>query len=208
MKTKKEIRSTIEELEAVKTVPPEKFKDRITARIQALSSEMEAAPEDFVDNILKSHRTLCNIKNMGLKDAYGQDPIMYYTLGMVGEVGEIANKLVKGHRNGYNAEKAREAVRSELPDAFIYGTILAYVANVDIQTEINDKVEIVVQRAKEGYYGNPFMSDKEPLRDGYLISSSTSGPRKKNPVFLYAISICMGMILMGLLLKFVIYAIW
>lgn len=156
MRTKKEIRAAIDELRMLPVVGSEGFANHLAGRIAALNREMESASEDFTDNILRSHRTLCEIKNMGLKDAYGQDPIMYYTLGMLGEAGEIANKIVKGHRNGYSFKNAQEAVCSELPDVFIYGTILGYVAEIDVHDEINKKVEIVIERALDGYYGSPF----------------------------------------------------
>lgn len=156
-RTKKEIRGIISELADLETqLYPDAYNGSVEPKIKALRKEMETAPEDFMDRILDSHRQLCAAKNMDLKEAYGQDPLMYYTLGMCGEVGEMANGLVKSLRNGTNEEKSRQAIIDELPDAFIYGTVLAFVADVDIEEEILKKVDIVVERANSGYYGVPF----------------------------------------------------
>jgi NTP pyrophosphatase (non-canonical NTP hydrolase) len=173
MKTKKEIRIIIDALD--KLIQDLKFDgtasllhsangvgamqevfNKIGVQKCQLEKEMESAPEDFIDNILESHRTLCKVKNMDLKAAYGHNPFLYYSCGVAGEAGEICNKLVKGFRNGFSLKNAREAVRTELPDVFIYGTVLGFIADLDIQKEINDKVETVVERALSGYYGEPF----------------------------------------------------
>lgn len=153
MKNKKEIRLIIDEL--LKLGGDCVTSATVTDKIKVLKKELETAPEDFIENILESHKTLCRVKNMGLKDAYGQDPIMYYALAMSGEVGEMANKIVKNLRNGRDFSSLQTAVQSELPDAFIYGIILAFVTNIDITKDINDKIKIVIQRALEGYYGGP-----------------------------------------------------
>jgi NTP pyrophosphatase (non-canonical NTP hydrolase) len=92
---------------------------------------------------------------MDEKAAYGQDPAMYYTLGICGEAGEMGNKIVKALRNGNDPEAVKEAVKSELPDVFIYSAVLAYVLDIDITRLVNDKVQVVMERARNGYYGGP-----------------------------------------------------
>jgi NTP pyrophosphatase (non-canonical NTP hydrolase) len=152
--TKKEIRARIEELQSLlSSIPDQTVKQILGARIKVLQNELSAAPEDFIDSVLESHRAICRAKNMGAKEAYGQEPIMYYSLAICGEAGEMANKIVKGLRDGYNNQKSYQAVMSELPDILIYSIVLAHVMDIDIGELINNKVEIVIQRAVNGYYG-------------------------------------------------------
>jgi NTP pyrophosphatase (non-canonical NTP hydrolase) len=165
MRNRKELRIVIEKLSQLDEIEDlNVLKKALTSEIEALQYEMEDAPEDFMSHILESHRALCAVKNMGMKEAYGHDPFLYYTVAMAGEVGEICNKLVKGYRGGCNFKNAQEAVRTELPDAFIYGTILAYISDIDILDEINKKVEVVTKRAHEGYYGGPLNSEPDVSR--------------------------------------------
>ncbi len=151
--TKKEIRAMISELEqALYAQNPSAY---LYDRIQALSGELDNAPENFMDRIIDSHRHLCKAKNMGLKEAYGNEPIMYYSAGVAGEAGELIGGLCKAARNGYNYDKFRQAVIEELPDVYIYGCVLAYVADINLEEEILKKVDMVVKRADDGYYGPP-----------------------------------------------------
>lgn len=158
--TKSEIRARIDELQRV----CERFngwlltsglKDDIDKRLAELHEELEAAEEDLSSNIIRSHKALCKVKKMGEKEAYGNDPAVYYTLGVCGEAGEMANAIVKAQRNGNNRDKVLAAVKSELPDVIIYAFVLAYVLDIDLSKLVNEKVDIVVQRALDGYYGGP-----------------------------------------------------
>ncbi len=90
---------------------------------------------------------------MDERAAYGQDPAMYYSLAICGEAGEMGNKIVKGLRNGNDPDASVRAIESELPDVFIYGFVLAYVLGIDIVKLVNEKVDVVIQRAIDGYYG-------------------------------------------------------
>jgi len=110
--------------------------------------------DDLIKLVLTSHDVICEVKKMGPKEAYGQDPIMYYSLAINGEAGEMANKIVKGHRNGYDEQKARQAVISELPDIIIYSIILAFVTDINLLELVRKKVKIVIDRARSGYYGH------------------------------------------------------
>ena len=86
-------------------------------------------------------------------EAYGQDPAMYYTLAICGEAGEMGNKIVKALRNGNDPDGAKKAIISELPDIIIYSAVLAHVLKIDLTNLVNDKVNVVIKRAKNGYYG-------------------------------------------------------
>jgi NTP pyrophosphatase (non-canonical NTP hydrolase) len=160
--TKDEIRARIDELEYLRKEFPTGFsedlkvREIIDDRINELRRQEEIAYEDIFKSMIRSHEAVCAAKKMGEKEAYGQDPAVYYTLAINGEAGELANKIVKAFRFGKNPSKAiLEAVISELPDIFIYGAVLAYTLDLDLTKLVSDKVEIVIGRALSGYYGGP-----------------------------------------------------
>jgi NTP pyrophosphatase (non-canonical NTP hydrolase) len=160
--TKSEIRARIHELNQLLTSNeymfdsnPSKLHKSIQRRVKVLKKELERAQEDLSASITESHKAICKVKKMGEKDAYGNDPAMYYTLGICGESGEMANAIVKARRNGSDQKKVLAAVCSELPDVIIYSYVLAYVLDIDLSKLVNEKVAIVIKRAIDGYYGGP-----------------------------------------------------
>ena len=161
--TKSELRARLNEIDKVLDLvcPLLEVGLRIEAkkaaetRRQELMVQLEAAEEDLFRSVLDSHKVLCAIKEMDEDAAYGQDPVMYYTLGVCGEAGEMANKIVKALRNGDDPDAARKAVISELPDVIIYSAVLAHVTRIDLTKLVNDKVKVVIERAESGYYGGP-----------------------------------------------------
>lgn len=162
VETKSEIRARIDELkrleEKLLTGRGHNLDEAIfaiEARQEALNFSLETADEDLSASIIRSHKAICEAKRMGEKDAYGNDPAMYYTLGICGEAGEMANAIVKARRNGEDQAKVLEAVKSELPDVVVYSHVLAHVLDINLPQLVNNKVEIVIQRARDGYYGKP-----------------------------------------------------
>lgn len=163
--TKGEIRARIDELDRLLrplTDEPEDvhLRSHIDARMMELVSELESAQEDIFKSVVRSHVAVCAAKKMDEKAAYGQDPAMYYSLAVCGEAGEMGNKIVKALRNGSDLEASRQAVISELPDVFIYGSVLAHVLDIDITRLVSEKADIVIQRAEDGYYGGPLKEGK------------------------------------------------
>jgi NTP pyrophosphatase (non-canonical NTP hydrolase) len=161
--TKSEIRARLDEIQKIR----EEFLSRFTAdrveetierRYKELCDQLELADEDLSSSILRSHKAICKVKQMDEKAAYGNDPAIYYTLGICGEAGEMANAIVKSQRNGADAQKVLEAVKSELPDVVIYSFILAHVLDINLPSLVHEKVEIVIDRAIKGYYGSPLKS--------------------------------------------------
>jgi NTP pyrophosphatase (non-canonical NTP hydrolase) len=134
--------------------------DALIRRAEELAKGLEEAQEDLFKSVIQSHKVLCHFKDMEEDAAYGQDPAMYYTMGVCGEAGEMANKIVKALRNGNDPEAARRAVVSELPDVFIYGAVLAHVLGIDLTRLVNEKVQVVMDRARSGYYGGPLDNSK------------------------------------------------
>lgn len=181
--TKSEIRARIDELRRLERNPDfnRNIRDaaNIRNRIKELEAQMIDASEDLFKGVMNSHTTLCAVKEMDEKAAYGQDPAMYYALGVCGEAGEMANKIVKSLRNGNDPEAAKNAVISELPDVFIYGAVLAYVLDIDITKLVHEKVEIITERARSGYYGGPLKTspDSTPVDgvEGESISVKSVG---------------------------------
>lgn len=157
---KSEIRARIDELEntlsLLKELPGNhKLIPVLRARITKLKKAESKAQEDLFRSVMRSHEVICAVKEMDEKAAYGQNPAIYYTLGVCGESGEMANKIVKALRNGFDAEKIKEAIVSELPDVIIYSSVLAHVMDIDLTKLVNEKVKIVTSRALNGYYGGP-----------------------------------------------------
>ena len=160
VETKSEIRARIEELQKLKeefwsSRTADVVEETIEKRLKELRTQLEAAEEDLSSSIIRSHKAICKVKQMDEKAAYGNDPAMYYTLGICGEAGEMANAIVKASRNGADRAKVLEAVKSELPDVVIYSYVLAYVLDIDLSKLVNEKIEVVIQRANSGYYGAP-----------------------------------------------------
>jgi NTP pyrophosphatase (non-canonical NTP hydrolase) len=157
--TKSHIDSRIDELEQIlKTFAlngpvPTSTVSVVKDRVALLMKERETADDGIRASVIRSHKAICQVKKMDEKAAYGNDPAVYYTLGVCGEAGEMANAIVKVLRNGLDRKKILEAVTSELPDVIIYSYVLAYVLDIDLTKLVNEKVEVVVKRAHDGYYG-------------------------------------------------------
>jgi NTP pyrophosphatase (non-canonical NTP hydrolase) len=153
---KNEIQARIEELNmlASSNYPLDgDVKYYIELRKKALTDQLASAPDPIMSSVIRSHKAICKAKSMGEKDAYGQDPTMYYTLGICGEAGELANDVVKALRNGWDKDRLLEAVKGELPDVVIYSYILAYVLDINLSKLVSEKIDVVVKRAESGYYG-------------------------------------------------------
>lgn len=164
--TKSELRARLDELDKIMEVLDPWIKTSLTARRavadrkREIEKELNGASEDLFKSVLQSHKVLCAIKEMDEDAAYGQDPTMYYSLGVCGEAGEMANKIIKALRNGNDPDAAKRAVISELPDVIIYSAVLAHVLGINLTKLVNDKVTIIMERAKSGYYGGPLIIDK------------------------------------------------
>ena len=125
----------------------------VTERIHALIKERETAQDDMMTAIVRSHEAICSAKQMGVDAAYGHDPAIYYSLGLAGECGELCGGIVKAMRNSNDRQAVINAIIGELPDCVIYSHILAFTLGIDLTKLVNEKVEIVIERAKNGYYG-------------------------------------------------------
>ncbi len=155
--SKSEIQARIEELEAVleltQTGVDAVVRAHIMCRIGELREDLDHAEEDISSAVLRSHVAVCKAKGMGEKDAYGQDPALYYSAAIAAEAGECLNKLIRGFRNGNDPEVSKKAVISELPDIVIYSHVLSHVLDLDLMKLVSEKAEVVIRRAEDGYYG-------------------------------------------------------
>jgi NTP pyrophosphatase (non-canonical NTP hydrolase) len=157
-------------IESLKLIIAEGNGDKQARLLSELLGELQRrvaeSPPSMMESVIRSHVAICKAKGMGEKDAYGQDPALYYSAAISAEAGEQLNKIVRGLRNGNNPETSKKAVVSELPDVFIYGFVLAHVLDLDITKLVADKVEVVIQRAIDGYYGGelPAMGDVDSAR--------------------------------------------
>jgi len=182
-RTKAEIDARIDELrklrDGARNAAFEVFEagviELVDDRVSQLEKEREKAIDDIFSAIVESHKVLCQIKQMGEREAYGQNPAFYYGSAVAGEAGEMVNKMVKAFRHGGDATEAlRAAVLSELPDVVVYAFVLAYVLDMDLTKMVTEKAHVVVERARTGYYGGPLFRAQEPCP---ICGKSPRGPR-------------------------------
>lgn len=153
---KNEILAQIEELSKFRQLDlPQPLSDYVELRHDQLIRNIKTANEDIMSAAISSHHVMCSIKNMDPGDAFGNDPFVYYGLGLVGEAGELTGALLRVIRNGGSHEDKRMAVEEELADCMIYAIVLAYATGIDIVKKVNEKAKVVIDRAKSGYYGGP-----------------------------------------------------
>jgi NTP pyrophosphatase (non-canonical NTP hydrolase) len=129
------------------------LKTGITNKINELILDRENVPNDMIEAVLESHRVLCEVKNMGENEAFGHNPAIFYSLGLLSELGELAKQLIRVLRSWGSKEEEKNALELEIADVFIYAILLAHTNGIDINKLVVEKAAIVCERAKNGYYG-------------------------------------------------------
>jgi len=127
---------------------PEEHKSKILE----IANQLELR-DSIQDSVMESHSILCDIKGMGVNDAFGNDPAIFYGLALAGECGELANNLIKAMRAGGSREDKHRAICSEIADVYIYTILLAQTNDIDLESMVREKVRIIIDRARSGYYG-------------------------------------------------------
>ncbi len=157
VRTKNEVLSAVREIDHILSLNglAEEVKDCLNGRRESLIREMKQAFEDVISAAISSHHVMCEVKNMGPNEAFGNNPFVYYGLGLAGEAGELTGALLRAIRNGGSDADMKAAVESELADCLIYAVILAYSTGIDLVKLVNEKAKIVESRARAGYYGGP-----------------------------------------------------
>jgi NTP pyrophosphatase (non-canonical NTP hydrolase) len=82
-----------------------------------------------------------------------QDGYIYTALGLVGESGEIANKVKKFVRDGYTVEELPDKIndlRAELGDVLWYVAAMAEVLETNLQTIAEANLEKLQSRKERG----------------------------------------------------------
>lgn len=89
------------------------------------------------------------------KTAIYQDKVIYPTLGLVGEAGEIANKVKKILRDndGEMQEDVRQNLISELGDVLWYVAALATDLRAELSEVANKNIEKLNSRKNRGTIG-------------------------------------------------------
>ena len=84
-----------------------------------------------------------------------KDKLIYPTLGLAGEAGEIANKVKKILRDnsGNLQESVREDLICELGDVLLYVAALATDLNVELSEVANKNIEKLNSRKNRGTIG-------------------------------------------------------
>jgi len=86
------------------------------------------------------------------KRSYGMPAIAYFSLGLAGEAGEVAEKIKKLFRDdagGLTAER-REAIVKELGDVLWYLSAVAYELNTNLEDVAIKNREKLVDRMARG----------------------------------------------------------
>jgi len=93
----------------------------------------------------------------------------YVALSLAGEAGELANEIKKLWRSdpriaqpeGYAALQGsdREMVANEIADVVMLSIVLANHLGIDVEAELQRKLEVIATRVDAGYYGH----DARPL---------------------------------------------
>jgi NTP pyrophosphatase (non-canonical NTP hydrolase) len=158
-RTKAELRAKLDEISEIMQISlPEETEAALIKRRDALIHELRHSYEDIVTAAINAHHVICRVKNMDPDAAYGNDPFIYYALGLVGESGELAGALLRAIRNGDTVEAKKAAIESEIADSLIYAVILAYTTDIDLIRVVSEKAKIVETRALAGYYGGPLVT--------------------------------------------------
>lgn len=74
--------------------------------------------------------------------------LIYTVLGMVGEAGELANKLKKHIRNGTPVNK--DVLRDELGDVLWYVSAVSAELDARLEDVANENIDKLLQRKAEG----------------------------------------------------------
>jgi NTP pyrophosphatase (non-canonical NTP hydrolase) len=83
-----------------------------------------------------------------------QHKILYPALGLAGEAGEVANKVKKLIRDGYEKNKDyRKEVASEIGDVLWYCAVLASDIGCDLETIVNNNIVKLKDRMDRGVIG-------------------------------------------------------
>jgi NTP pyrophosphatase (non-canonical NTP hydrolase) len=101
---------------------------------------------DFIDLHVDENNT--KYSSAIRKNSLGNN-ILYNTISLTGEVGEVANEIKKGIRNGShtNDKEFRIKMIDELGDALYYYVALCKSLNISIE----DIIEANIKKSKEKY---------------------------------------------------------
>lgn len=122
-------------------------------KVEELSNLEDQAIPDMVFSVLEAHESLCAVKKMGPKEAFGHNPAVFYGLALNGECGELSGSLIKVIRLHGTRDQEIAAVRAEIADILIYAILLAWTNDIDPNKIVSEKSKIVIERAISGYYG-------------------------------------------------------
>jgi len=82
--------------------------------------------------------------------AADQQPLLYTALGLVGEAGEVANKVKKVLRGDYDRDALREMLAGELGDVLWYLTMLARELDLDLSAIAQANLDKLASRQARG----------------------------------------------------------
>lgn len=118
-------------------------------------SRFTADPEVYTVNDLATNMDLNSYQTSALQTAIYPNMsfnFAYPALGLVGEAGEVADKLKKVIRdnNGELTDPVRDAVAKELGDVLWYLAVLAYELDYDLNTIAQGNLDKLASRQERG----------------------------------------------------------
>ena len=95
-----------------------------------------------------------------------EQAIIYPTLGLTGEAGEVANKVKKIIRDGTNKnnENLVQEISSEIGDCLWYIAVLADDVGIKLSDIANSNLEKLLDRANRGKLSGPAIKDNRIIQ--------------------------------------------
>lgn len=124
----------------------------IDEEINFLENLKESMPYGIIEAVVDSQYKMCDTMGIKFAESFENKPCFYFGFGLVGEVGELSQNILRTERRGGSKEDMKASVSSELDDVIIYSVLLALSYDIDLTKIVNDKCKIIIERAKAGYY--------------------------------------------------------
>lgn len=74
------------------------------------------------------------------------DAMVHFALGIAGEVGELVNLIKKINRSSTTVANVYTELCHEVADVLIYLCDLAEVLNIDLESAVNEKRQVLIER--------------------------------------------------------------
>ena len=116
---------------------------------------LEKEVQKYMENKNKSVITATAYQAEAKKTAIfpAEKALEYLSLGLVGEAGEVANKVKKVIRDGYRLNNPKQNIRDEIGDVLWYCAMLCDWLEYDMGKIMEDNIAKLQSRKKRGVLG-------------------------------------------------------